>query len=428
VFWETMALGSFSSGAVYEVSLDDVDRMLGLSETLFVEHKLGIREEDSFKLIQAMAAFANTAGGWVLLGVENGKVVANGNCLWARPDGQPLVDMVRDRLRGMIDPLPAFEAKVFADHPAGPVGVVRIYESSDTPHILLQNGAVYVREVAGVRDATDPKRSGAGARADRHYKAVKIGSRAELLQLTARGHAAEERVHGLLNTAYLSPLVERLGLQFHTQQNGLRPHAADHGLVHVRVAPYTLSPRFRGWATTLDAAGAVLEAAENLAGTHGLASNWLTPDPAGVSIEVPHSHPPHSDNFHPTQALARVLVDGAGIAGAALRLELPDPNRPLPRRFQVDEIASELALPVIRAAAAVLTAGEFIGRSRCQIDLVGMQHVVLIESQGDHQEIAGWVPTTVDIALTASDEELMSVAQSAARALARSARLPFYDS
>ena len=77
---------------------------------------------------------------------------------------------------------------------------------------------------------------------------------------------------------------------------------------------------------------------------------------------------------------------------------------------------------------AVLAAGEFIGRSRCQIDLVGMEHVVLIESQGNHQQIAGWVPTTVDVTLTASEEELLGVGQLAARALARSADLPFYDS
>ena len=57
--------------------------MLTLDETVFVEHKVGIGEQDSFKLVQAVAAFANTAGGWVLLGVENGKIIANGDSLWA---------------------------------------------------------------------------------------------------------------------------------------------------------------------------------------------------------------------------------------------------------------------------------------------------------------------------------------------------------
>ena len=58
-----MALGSLSSGALYEVSVEDVDRMLSLDETLFVAHKAGIGEKESFKILQAIAAFANTAGG-----------------------------------------------------------------------------------------------------------------------------------------------------------------------------------------------------------------------------------------------------------------------------------------------------------------------------------------------------------------------------
>jgi hypothetical protein len=120
------------------------------------------------------------------------------------------------------------------------------------------------------------------------------------------------------------------------------------------------------------------------------------------------------------------VVDGEGVAGAALRLDPPDPARPLPRRFLVDEIATDLVLPAIRAAAAVLTAGEFVGRCRCQIDLVGMQHVLLVEAQGT-QQIGGWVPTTTDLALTATEDEMLAATAVAASALARSAGLPFYD-
>jgi hypothetical protein len=33
-----------------------------------------------------------------------------------------------------------------------PVGVVRVYESTDSPHIVLRTGAVFVRETAGDTD------------------------------------------------------------------------------------------------------------------------------------------------------------------------------------------------------------------------------------------------------------------------------------
>ena len=257
------------------------------------------------------------------------------------------------------------------EHPEGPVAVIRVYESSDAPHIALANGAVYVREVAGVRDAANPKRSGAGAVSDRHYEAVKLGSRAELLELADRGRAAEARVAHLLNTGVISPVVAKLGLRFIVDQDGWRPHADDHGLVHVRIAPYTLSPRFRGWATTLDAAGSVRVAAETLADCHGLMPDWVTPEPAGATISVAHTKSPHGDGFHQTSAQARVAVDGAGVAGASLQLGRLDPSQSFPKRFLVDEIADQMILPVIQAAANVLSAGEFVGRSRCQIDLVG---------------------------------------------------------
>jgi hypothetical protein len=426
-----MALGSFSSGALADLQPEDIERMLGLDETLFVEHKKGIGKDDSFKLVQAVAAFANTAGGWILVGVHEGKVVTGSedSLPHDQDDGPTLVDQVRAHLRGRVDPLPAFEARTIA-HRDGPIGVIRVYESSDTPHVVLETGAVYVREVAGVRDASDPKPTGGGARGDRAYRAAKIGSRAELLELAARGRVAEERVGGLLNTPTVFPLVSNgLGLRFEVLGDGtLRPQLTGNGHVFVRVAPYTLAPRFRGWATTLDAAGAVIEAGEDLADRHGLTSTWVDPDPAGASIAVPVTNPPHCDPFHRLDGEARVVVDGVGMAGAAFRLDAPDPTTGvLRRRFSPEDMAVGLIVPVIAAAASVLTAGEFLGRCRCQVDLVGMQSILLVEGQGDHVPGDEWVPSTSDITLPATGDELASVARRAANAYARSARLPFWD-
>lgn len=427
--FSAVALGSFASGALADLDAEDVERMVGLDETLFVEHKKGIGSEESFKLVQAVAAFANTAGGWILIGVHGGAVVTGSEDQpWAgQRDAPTLVDVVRTQLRGRIDPLPAFEAKTVG-HRDGPVGVVRVYESSDTPHVVLDTGAVYVREVAGIRDASDPRPTRGGGRGDRSYRAAKIGSRAELLELATRGRAAEERVRGLLNTPTVFPLVSSgLGLSFEILGDGTcRPRLTGNGHVFVRVAPYTLAPRFRGWATTLDAAGAVIEAGEELADRHGLTSSWIDPNPAGASIAVPVTNAPHGDEFRRFGAEARVVVDGAGMAGAALCLDAPEVGV-LKSRFQPDDMAAKLIAPVIAAAAGVLTAGEFLGRCRCQVDMVGMPSVVLLEGQGDHVRGEEWVPTTGDVTLPASDEELSQVARRAAYAYARSARLPFWD-
>lgn len=425
-----MSIGSFATGALLDVAASDIDRMLGLDETLFVEHKRGLGKDEGFQIVKAVASFANTAGGWLLVWVHGSAVepLDSADLVRNQLDGAPtLVDAIRDRLRGRIDPLPTFEARIIQCD-SGPVGVVRVYESSDTPHIMIQDGAVYVREVAGVRDSSTPKKSGAGQLAERAFRATAISSRAELVELANRGRRAGDRVTQLLNTPVTVPLVERgLGLRFAATANGaVLPDRAGKGRVIVRIAPYTLSPRFRGWATTHHGAAAVMKAAEDLADLHGLASQWVTPDPAGAAIKVPFTHPPHSDGFHTFRASAHVIVDGCGVAGAATALEPPESDVLL-TRLPVAELAAKVIQPTIAAAASVLTAGEFIGRTRCQIDLVGLADAMFIEHQRDQEAPAPWVPTTIDLTVPATIEELGVVALRAAYAYARSAGLPFWD-
>src|SRR5689334_22333376 len=106
-----MALGSFTHGALADLSPEDLNRMLGLDETLFVEHKTDLGSDTAHEVVRAVAAFANTVGGWLLLGVTNRK--PNGKASrWTEPHNPPtLVDAVRDRLRHEIDPLPAFRGE-----------------------------------------------------------------------------------------------------------------------------------------------------------------------------------------------------------------------------------------------------------------------------------------------------------------------------
>jgi hypothetical protein len=147
-----VATGSFARGALAELTEEELVRMLELDESLFVEHKRDLGTETHYQLAKAVSSFANTLGGWLLIGVHDGKLVAS-ESVWASSGAPTLVDMVRDRLRGEVDAMPAFEAKAL--RPAGmegPVGVVRVYESVDTPHIVVSSGAVFVREVAGDTD------------------------------------------------------------------------------------------------------------------------------------------------------------------------------------------------------------------------------------------------------------------------------------
>jgi hypothetical protein len=83
-------------------------------------------------------------------------------------------------------------------------------------------------------------------------------------------------------------------------------------------------------------------------------------------------------------------------------------------------------MPVIAVAAAVLEAGEFVGRCRCNIDLLGFPNALLLEGQGDHHPGDAWVPIETDLILAASSDDLEAAARTAAFAHARSARLGYW--
>lgn len=424
-----VAAGSFSSGSLADTTLPDLERMLRLDETLFVEHKrsIGSDKDSIYGLVSNVAAFANTLGGWLLIGVQDGRP-ANAEPAWARPDAPSLVDTVRDLLRTELDPVPAFEARILS-HPDGPVGVVRVYESSDTPHISMRTGAVFIREVAGVSNAADPRPAGVGAQAERVFRATQVRSRAQLLDLSARGEKASDRVRQLMDPRHPLPLItDQLGLRFQPRSvDQVQPRTRERGSVFVRLAPYTLPNTFRGWATTSSASAAVLGAGEQASGMLGLGNDWPAPHPSGVSVAIGETPAiKHTDGAGlGLPASVRVVIDGAGIAAACI--ELAPPEQSLRRsRVRLDQLASGYVLPALHAAAALLESSHLPGRARCQIDLVGLPAAFMLEYQGN-REAGQWIPVTTDIALPATDAELLAVAQRAAYAYARSAGIPAWD-
>lgn len=147
--------------------------MLREGETLFVEFKKDVGKGTGFQIAKAAGSFANTLGGWILVGVQDGRLRFD----WAPPSGD-FVDVVRQRMEGHVDPLPSFTAAV-AELDGNRIGVIRVYESADTPHIL-SDGSVVVRE-----PAQDARLRKLGV-----YEPAPIRSHHELLQLAQRGQEA----------------------------------------------------------------------------------------------------------------------------------------------------------------------------------------------------------------------------------------------
>lgn len=127
------------------LTIDDLPEILEHAgearETLFFERKAEITPES---LAKSCAAFANTMGGLVVVGVRDDDDTPIGIERQA-PEAQV---WVKDMLRGRLLPLPPFRARWLPlgdDVPDRAVLLVMVAESTTTPHILTRRGAIYVR-------------------------------------------------------------------------------------------------------------------------------------------------------------------------------------------------------------------------------------------------------------------------------------------
>ncbi|HEX7143777.1 MAG TPA: ATP-binding protein [Gaiellaceae bacterium] len=111
--------------------------LVAAQESDTVERK---RTADSTTLAKVVSAFANTRGGWLLLGVDDDGTVPG----W-RPKGTAHPrDWLRDVLENVLDPLPHFEAELF-EMDGITIGVVRVPRSSAKPHFIDRTGEVFER-------------------------------------------------------------------------------------------------------------------------------------------------------------------------------------------------------------------------------------------------------------------------------------------
>lgn len=91
-----LALADLSDGTLVEMRREH--------ETRFVENKASLgKGEQAFNFAKAVASFANTLGGWVLVGLDDaGEIVA-----WDAPESHGMTDRVRQALERELDPMPA---------------------------------------------------------------------------------------------------------------------------------------------------------------------------------------------------------------------------------------------------------------------------------------------------------------------------------
>jgi hypothetical protein len=322
--------------ALADVTADHIRQMRQENETLFVEFKSSV-DGDGYKVAEAVASFSNTLGGWVLIGLRDNGAPSG----WVPP--QNLTDRLRQILDRWLDPLPAFAAQL-RQHDGDQIGLVRVYESADTPHVL-KNGKVVVRSVAEARNQT------------RVYRPGGVDTQIVLRQLAERGRQAIRDARDRLNATRL--IQQAIGVT----DDGTGPRMAHN--VAVRAVPL-VGDRLEDLAVSTAGRQLLDETLRELDQFDEGTNTTLRPGASGLVCEIePRSH--FLDGLPPIPRTAIAAADAAGVVAVAFRFHIRRPSRP--PRITLDDFRQGVIGPLLRGAVRIFDRAELYGRSILELQV-----------------------------------------------------------
>lgn len=382
--------------------LADVDepflrRLVAEGETRAVERKL---KPTGIVLGEAASSFANTLGGWILLGVEDhvlaGKSAADQPAPqvegWSPPGRVDVQDWVREQLRQQVDPIPPFAARM-VDLAGRSVGVVRVYESVNTPHVVRRTGAVYVRGQGGKEPATH----------------------ADVAQLAAKGADAATRAIERLD---LLPGLDSSDRALPPLPTGSKSHIRR---IRLRIAPLTTRPGFQDDVLATPFVNSFEEKIFPLVcGVEDLTPRNVVSQ-YGFRFEASHS------DLHRNGAIVWIAgADGRGaVEVGMIRASEPDDAR----RIRL-EIQQRHFQAFFTAATAALRAIESFGEAFYWMDFQPPSNSYITvpdEQAGGSQRAVAALRFPGRIVIPSSEPELRAEAERCVRQLARAGGLAAFE-
>lgn len=319
-------LSSIRRLTLADLKQPQLEDLVAHGEDLLVERKRDLPKPPRFGA--AAASFANTLGGWILLGVDDTAGEVHG---WEKPERLDLQSHLGSVLRAEVDPLPPFVCAMRKVDDK-PIGVIRVFPSVDSPHIVRGTGAVYVRSSKG-KEPVDDHRT--------------------LLELARRGEDAEARARDRLRSL---PVVNHV---LKPPDAGYTIASDDRDLRFIaRAAPLTVTPALAEWPLTRHAWEWCKRFAESLLPPINVPYERRGPDPEphGRAMVTRLAQWHHSE----IRDAVAIVVDSGGVMGIELRRgAAPGDQRVLLLNAMLDE---EIR-PLVWKLAAMLYEAEAYGRA-----------------------------------------------------------------
>lgn len=131
---------------ISEIKYEDLKSLIenNISEGWFIEYKRSFPTNNK-KIANSIASFANSEGGWYIIGIEEKENESNPSEIIGfdlKTNKKPS-DKITNIVKDNIDPIPYFESKLIKIPNNKVVLIVQVFEGHDTPYI--SNGSIYVR-------------------------------------------------------------------------------------------------------------------------------------------------------------------------------------------------------------------------------------------------------------------------------------------
>ncbi len=171
----------------HDITISDLESLITneVAEGLFIEYKRAWPENR--KVAASVCSFANAHGGYLAIGIRADKDHNKPVEITGIDLEEGLNDRVKNIVLANVHPVPIFESRVIEipTNTNKAVLLVRVEESSESPHILIRSGVIYVRNPSG----SDP---------------IPADDRYTVDQLYRRGERAESLVQAQIDYRDLS--------------------------------------------------------------------------------------------------------------------------------------------------------------------------------------------------------------------------------
>ena len=127
--------------SINEVTYAELNQLSSLDEGYHLEFKLNLNDNVKRKIPTIITSFANSNGGWIVIGIEDKSKAI----IPIKKERNDFGQIVSQLLKGTVTPIPQYEVRFLECPDAEDRGIllIYVYEGNFTPYV--SDGTVYIR-------------------------------------------------------------------------------------------------------------------------------------------------------------------------------------------------------------------------------------------------------------------------------------------